>query len=80
MIVLLSRFTPGLPNAIGVGLRRGDKVLYTLLNGNQIHCVITSDRMRHTESGHEGWEGTREDQEGTFFLDEKRVIDWEGKV
>ena len=78
-MIFKSRFTPGLQTAEDVALAPGDKVLYKLQDGSEIGVTIKSPYSRH-DNGAYGWEGVFEDDGQLGFVDETRVVDWEGRV
>ena len=78
MRVCKSKFTPGLDNGVGVGFCVGDKVTYRDPQGGEGNVEITSELMKGSDGclGHEA----KCDILGLFFMGEKRIVDWEGKV
>lgn len=76
--VRLSRFTPGLSSAEDVGLQKGDRIVYTLLNGKRVEGELTTDYRQHS-NGAFGWECRFDDTGEIGFADELRVIGWAGK-
>lgn len=82
--VVYSRYCPGLKNAEDVGLQKGDKVTFDCGKDQLVECTLQSDRTVHDgakpgDSLVWGYEALFSDDGKTYFVDEKRIINWEGK-
>ncbi|MDP3769106.1 MAG: hypothetical protein Q8S13_13925 [Dehalococcoidia bacterium] len=72
-IVALSRFTPGLPNAVAVGLEKGDLVRV----GPYGEPVVLLSRLRRNRQGYIGYEARFPSYDS--FIPEEWIVWWEGK-
>jgi hypothetical protein len=78
-MVFASRFTPGLKNAGGVRLNRGNRITYELRGGEAVTGAVDCDNLMRHEAGAYGYEVRFDDTGERGFADEQRIVDWEGK-
>lgn len=78
MKIVKSRFTKGV-KASEINLKCGDKIKYQLLNGEIIDAIIESDKMISINHNAVGYKALTLDDNTRNFIDEKRIISWEGK-
>jgi hypothetical protein len=77
--VTLSRFTPGLANAVDVALQPGDVCKWQKLGiGPVVEIEIKSTLRQHT-NGCFGYEAVFADDGQLAFADERSIVDWHGK-
>ncbi len=80
-LVVKSRFTPDLVDATDVGLREGDVCSCRRIDGDgpTLKITLTTGLRQDKHTGRYGYEARFHRNDKVYFVDEREIIDWEGK-